>query len=179
MKSVVVVPHSHLWKDEFEAEARQISDTLGENVSAIHHIGSTAILTIYAKPVIDLLLEVRDLAMLDAQSSSMASLGYEVMGEFGISGRRYFRKDDERGIRTDQVHAFEVGSPESERHLAFRDYLISHPEDAETYSELKRKLAESHPCDMDAYMDGKDSFIKEIEHKAAVWRIRQAGQRLG
>jgi GrpB-like predicted nucleotidyltransferase (UPF0157 family) len=167
MSKVEVVPHNPQWRDAFEAEARHVAAALGENVSAIHHIGSTAIPNIYAKPVIDMLVEVGDIAGLDRQSSAMESLGYEVMGEFGIAGRRYFRKETPEGIRTHQIHAFEAGSAEAERHLAFRDYMIAHPGDALMYSELKRRLAEEHPQNIDGYMDGKDAFIKEMDRRAA------------
>ena len=127
MKKVEVIFHNPQWRDAFEAEAKHVAAALGENVVAIHHIGSTAIPNIYAKPVIDLLVEVRDITEVDGQSSAMESLGYEVMGEYGIHGRRYFRKDNQEGIRTHQIHAFESGSAEAERHLAFRDYMIAHP----------------------------------------------------
>ena len=63
-----------------------------------------------------------------------------------------------------------------ERHLAFRDYMIAHPGDAQRYSELKRKLAEEHPRSFDGYMGGKDGFIKEIDRRAARWRPSQAAQ---
>jgi GrpB-like predicted nucleotidyltransferase (UPF0157 family) len=92
------------------------------------------------------------------------------MGEFGIPGRRYFRKSDAAGIRTHHVHTFQVGSPEIERHLVFRDYMIAHPDDAQNYSELKHLLAKQYPNDIDGYMDGKDEFIKEMDRKAAAWR---------
>jgi GrpB-like predicted nucleotidyltransferase (UPF0157 family) len=169
MKKVEVVPHNPRWRNAFEAEAKHIGAALGENVLAIHHIGSTAIPNIYAKPVIDLLIEVRDITKVDKQSSAMESLGYEVMGEFGIPGRRYFRKDNQEGIRTHQIHSFETGSAQVKRHLAFRDYMIAHPEDARKYSELKRKLVKGHSQSMDGYIDGKDSFIKEIDRKALRW----------
>src|SRR5215213_314747 len=175
MKKVEVVPHDPRWRAAFEAEAKHVAAALGENVVAIHHIGSTAIPNIYAKPVVDLLVEVGDIAGVDGRRSAMESLGYEVMGEYGIPGRRYFRKDDQEGIRTHNVHAFEAGSGEVERHLAFRDYMIAHPGDARTYSELKRKLAEEHPQDLDGYMDGKDGFIKEMDRRAARWRTPHAG----
>jgi len=175
MSKVEVVPHNPQWRDAFEAEAKHVAAALGENVVAIHHIGSTAIPNIYAKPVVDLLVEVRDITEADGQSSAMESLGYEVMGEYGIPGRRYFRKDNQEGIRTHNIHAFEAGSAEVERHLAFRDYMIAHPVDAQRYSELKRKLAEKHPQSMDGYMDGKDGFIKEIDRKAAQWRTSETG----
>lgn len=106
----------------------------------------------------------------DGRGFAMEALGYEVMGEYGIPGRRYFRKENEMGVRTHHIHAFEVGSPEVERHLAFRDYMIAHPQDAQRYSELKRQLARAHRRDIGAYMDGKDGFIKEIDRRAALWR---------
>jgi GrpB-like predicted nucleotidyltransferase (UPF0157 family) len=176
MGRVEVIPHDPRWRDAFEAEAKQVAAALGENVVAVHHIGSTAIPGIYAKPVVDLLVEVREITEVDGRDSAMESLGYEVLGEYGIPGRRYFRKDNREGIRTHHVHAFGAGSAEAARHLAFRDYMIAHPADAQTYSELKRRLAEEHPQSFDGYMDGKDGFIKEIDRKAARWRASQAGR---
>ena len=175
MRKVEVVPHDPGWRDAFEAEAKQVAAALGENVVAVHHIGSTAIPNIYAKPIVDLLVEVGDIAGVDGRSSAMESLGYEVMGEYGIPGRRYFRKDNREGIRTHNIHAFEAGSAEVERHVAFRDYMIAHPSDAQRYSELKRRLAREHPQSPDGYMDGKDGFIKEMDRRAAQWRTSPAG----
>lgn len=173
MKKVEVVPHDPQWRNAFETEAEHIDDALGDTIVAVHHIGSTSIPNIYAKPIIDLLVEVRNIAETDEYSSAMESLGYEAMGEFGIPGRRYFRKDNREGIRTHQVHTFKAGSAQIERHLAFRDYMIAHPEDAREYSELKRTLAEKHPQNPDGYMDGKDGFIQEIDRRAAQWRKLQ------
>lgn len=175
MRKVEVVPHDPRWRDAFGAEAKHVAAALGENVVAVHHIGSTAIPNIYAKPVVDLLVEVRDIGEVDGRGPAMEALGYEVMGEYGIPGRRYFRKDDKEGIRTHHVHVFEAGSAEAGRHLAFRDYMIAHPLEAQRYSELKRKLAEEHSQSIDGYMDGKDGFIKEVDRRAARWRASQAG----
>jgi GrpB-like predicted nucleotidyltransferase (UPF0157 family) len=105
-EEIEAVPYDPLWRKAFEAEAKNVGSVLGENVVAIHHIGSTAIPNIYAKPVIDLLVEVKDITEVDGRSLAIEALDYEVMGEFGISGRRYFRKDNEEGIRTH--HAFET-----------------------------------------------------------------------
>lgn len=170
---VEVVPHNPKWRDAFEAESKRIAQAMGDNVTTIHHIGSTAIPTIHAKPIIDFLVEVKDINRVDEQSDSMESLGYEVMGEFGIPGRRYFRKDNPPGIRTHQIHTFEAGSTEIERHLAFRDYMIAHPDDAQKYSALKRELAKQYPDDIEGYMDGKDAFVKEMEKRALQWRAMQ------
>ncbi|WP_293145300.1 GrpB family protein [Okeania sp. SIO3I5] len=171
MRKVEVVNHNQKWREKFQIEAQKINPILGENIIAIHHIGSTAIADIYAKPIIDILVEVKNLVKVDERNSLMESLDYEVMGEFGIAERRYFRKNNQEGIRTYHVHIFEVNSKQVERHLAFRDYMISHPEDAHKYSELKGSLAQKYPTDIDSYMNGKDSFIKEIDRKATQWRL--------
>ncbi len=162
-----VVAHDPNWRGEFETEAGRIAAALGDVLIAIHHIGSTAIAGIYAKPVIDILVEVRDISQVDELSLEMTRFGYEALGEFGIPGRRYFRKDNQSGVRTHQIHIFETRSEQVRRHLAFRDFMNAHPDEAEKYSDLKRKLAKEHPQDMEAYMDGKDEFIKEIDRKAA------------
>ena len=163
-----VVPHCDSWKQDFESEAVRIRAALGRTLVVLHHIGSTAVPGIYAKPIIDILAEVISLEALDANLDGMRALGYESMGEFGIPGRRYFRKDDSNGIRTHHVHAFAQRSPEISRHLAFRDYLIAHPEVARAYSELKRKLVPTCNGDIEAYMEGKDPFIKECLRMAMV-----------
>jgi GrpB-like predicted nucleotidyltransferase (UPF0157 family) len=170
MRKVEVVPHDPNWRNAFDLEAKFVTDALGTNAIVVHHIGSTAIPDIYAKPVLDLLVEVADIIAVDDRSSAMESIGYQVMGEFGIPQRRYFRKDNQAGLRTHHIHAFPIGSPQIERHLAFRDYMRTHPEEAFQYSELKRELARKYPTDIESYMDGKDGFIKEIDKKAARWR---------
>src|SRR4028119_2538328 len=162
---VEVVPHDPNWRCAFETESKLIALALRDNVVAIHHIGSTAIPQIHAKPIIDMLVEVKDILKIDTHSSEIEALGYQAMGEFGISGRRYFRKG-----RSHHIHSFEVGSPQIERHLAFRDYMITHSEDAQQYSELKRELANKYYDNIQGYMDGKDEFIKAMDLKAAKWR---------
>lgn len=169
MKKVEVVPPNPNWQNEFETESNQIAAAFGETLVAVHHIGSTSIHGIYAKPVIDILVEVKNMAEVDARNSAMELLGYEVKGEFGIPSRRYFRKDNQDGIRTHQVHTFEANSSQVKRHLALRDFMNAHPEEAQKYSELKRKLAMEYPNNMDGYIDGKDGFIKEIDRRAAKW----------
>src|SRR5687768_7900854 len=96
---IQVVASDPDWAATFQQEARQIARALGERVVAIHHIGSTAIPGIVAKPIIDILLEVADIRRLDSLAAGMASLGYECLGEYGMSGRRYFRKNDPAGTR--------------------------------------------------------------------------------
>jgi GrpB-like predicted nucleotidyltransferase (UPF0157 family) len=172
-RKVEVVPHHPNWCKEFEIEAQQIAIVLGDNAVAIHHIGSTSIATIHAKPIIDILVEVRSIDQVESRNPAMQALGYECMGEFGIKDRRFFRKDNAAGIRTHHIHTFEINSAQIERHLAFRDYLNTHPEAAREYSQLKQELAQKYPNDLQGYMDGKDGFIKEIDRQAANWQRSQ------
>ncbi len=127
-KRIPMVPHDPTWSSAFAAAAQEIRNALGQSLLELHHIGSTSIPGIFTKPVIDMLGVVADLAVVDQQTTQMQSLGYEVMGEFGISGRRYFRRDNTAGDRTQQLHAFQLGSPHIRRHLVFRDFLRTIPQ---------------------------------------------------
>ena len=173
---IVLVDHDPAWSYAFTREAERIRPAFGVVLVALHHIGSTAVPGLRAKPVIDLLAVVSDVHLLDARAERFESLGYEVMGEFGLPGRRYFRRDDPRGIRINQVHAYAPeSSSEIQRHLDFRDYMRAHPESARAYARLKQQLADECRGDMARYSDGKTAFIREIERRAALWK-RNSGR---
>jgi len=167
---VCIEPHNPEWVQAYAEEAHGISQALGPTLVASHHIGSTAIPGIYAKPILDFLIEVKDLAGVDEKTPAMEALGYEAMGEFGISGRRYFRKNNAGGDRTHHVHIFEALTDGVHRHLAFRDFMRAHPAFAQAYSDLKQKLARAHPHDIGKYMAGKNDFIKDMEQRALRWK---------
>lgn len=166
IRQVELVPHDPSWKAQFEAEALRIQSILGSHLDGIHHIGSTAIPAIYAKPVIDILVVVNDLSFVDVLNLEFEALEYTCMGEFGIVGRRFYKKGDVK--RTHHIHLFDRGHPEVKRHLAFRDYLIQHPGSAQGYSWIKRCLAKQFPSDIDAYIRAKDSFIRAMDYHAGV-----------
>ena len=174
MREVRVVPHDPRWTDEFEREAQRLRAVFGENLVEVHHIGSTAVPGLAAKPIVDVLPEVRNIEHVDALNAALAAAGYRAWGEFGLPGRRYFTRD-ENGARTHNVHVYESGNPEVERHLAFRDYMISHPEEARAYGRLKEELAQRSRTDFEAYMDGKDAFVKERVRRALSWKSGTGG----
>jgi GrpB-like predicted nucleotidyltransferase (UPF0157 family) len=165
---VKVVRYDPKWVQLYEKEVKIIALVFGSLLVNIHHIGSTSVPGLSAKPVIDILPEVVDIEAVDALGDGMLALGYIPKGEAGISGRRFFIKPSETH-RTHHVHVFQSGSPDAVRHLAFRDYLISHPELAAAYGELKSKLAQQFPEDIYGYMDGKDGWIKAVERDAVDW----------
>jgi GrpB-like predicted nucleotidyltransferase (UPF0157 family) len=134
-------------------------------------VGSTAVPGIVAKPVLDLMPVVTDLAALDERRQSVEALGYECWGELGLRGRRYFTLDDpSTGRRLVQLHCYAAGSPEIERHLAFRDYLLRRPNIARVYEREKLHCRALHPNDSHAYADCKSLWIAETEAEALLWR---------
>ena len=169
-RTVEVVPHAASWADEYAAEAVLVGQDMGENHVALHHIGSTSIGPgMWAKPIIDMLGEVRDIEAVEASVPALEERGWQHLGEYGIAGRRYLRKVDSNRQRTHHLHIFQSDSPELTRHLAFRDYLRSHEHAAQAYAELKQRLAAEHPHDIEAYMDGKDALIKALQEAAIEW----------
>ncbi|MBD7908533.1 GrpB family protein [Sporosarcina gallistercoris] len=166
-RKVEVLPYSSLWLSAFQEEAAILRGIFGSDVLEVHHIGSTAVVGLSAKPVIDLLLVVRSIACVDAHNDAMRGIGYEPKGENGIEGRRYFQKGGNE--RSHHVHVFEEGCAEITRHLLFRDFLRAHPARAMEYGELKTQLAEQYPDDIEKYIEGKSEVIRQIECDAAEW----------
>ena len=166
-----VVPYDPRWPEAFASEAPRVRDAIGENVVAVHHIGSTAVPGLAAKPIIDIVVEVNDIEAVDAQNERMRQLGYEVRGEWGFSGRRYFVKR-EGSRRTHHVHVYQTGHPEIESACAFRDYLRAHPAQAREYGCLKQRLARQLPLAVQGYQEAKADFVERMVKAALAWRSR-------
>jgi GrpB-like predicted nucleotidyltransferase (UPF0157 family) len=173
MRNIVVVPYDPDWPHRYTAEAERLARVFGPLLVDIYHVGSTSVPGLAAKPIIDIMPVVADIGRVAACNGAMAELGYEAMGEFGIPGRRYFRKGGD-AHRTHHVHVYGRGNPEIGKHLLFRDFLRAHPAQAQRYGELKIALAARHPHDIEAYMDGKDPLIKELMALAETWDRQRA-----
>ena len=146
---------------------------LGPALVEVHHIGSTSVPGLAAKPIIDLMPLVTSLAALDAAQPQIEALGYLWYGEFGIPRRRYCSLTDAQGTRLAQLHFFAEGDPQSERHLAFRDYLRAHPAIARAYETEKQRARDRHPDDSHAYTDEKAAWIQATEAEALLWYCHQ------
>lgn len=166
---IEVLPHNPQWITLFGSEAAVLSHVFGKQIMAVHHIGSTAVPGLLAKPVIDILVEVQDINQVDEYNERMINLGYEPRGEYGLPGRRYFPKPVD-GRRMYHVHIWQSGHPEIARHLAFRDYLLSFPQQAEAYGRLKEELVATHAGDREKYITGKEAFCQELETAALAWQ---------
>lgn len=158
MRKVAVADYDAQWPGLFTVERSLLQITLGEVISQIHHVGSTSVVGLAAKPIIDILLEVVDLDELDKLNAAMAQAGYTARGENGIPNRRYFTKGGDQ--RSHQVHAFAVGDTQIVKHLAFRDYLIKNKNVADQYAEIKRAAVLASENDIHRYSAFKADFIE-------------------
>ena len=155
------------WVDEARNECQRLTVALGQSLVTVHHIGSTAIAGIRAKPILDLIPVFGNIVALDQSRAQIESLGYAWWGEYGLPGRRYCTLDDPlTGRRKVQLHGFLDGSPEIARHLAFRDYLRARPDVAQAYDAEKERCRELHPFDSHAYSDCKCDWIHRIQEVA-------------
>jgi GrpB-like predicted nucleotidyltransferase (UPF0157 family) len=133
---------------------------LGAGISLVlEHIGSTAVVGLSAKPVLDVLAGREEHAPRDAAIAAIAAAGYSYRGEQGIVGRDFFRRGEPRQYH---VHLTQIGSEFWTNQLLFRDYLREHDDVARAYGELKRTLADQFPNDREAYVNGKTEFIRSV-----------------
>jgi GrpB-like predicted nucleotidyltransferase (UPF0157 family) len=149
----------------FQAEKKMIEQRLGDLVEEIHHIGSTSIVGIKAKPEIDLLIIVKSTNQIDTIESVMSTLGYDARGECGIPGRYYFSKNV-KGKRTHKAHLCTRSHRLAQELIVFRDYLRDHPKEAKIYESLKIGLAKNGSAVTREYLDGKEGYIRGIIEKS-------------
>jgi GrpB-like predicted nucleotidyltransferase (UPF0157 family) len=168
MRKTTICPWTEEWSQRYIEEADKLESVFTKEIVDIYHIGSTSIPTIgYAKPIIDILIVVKNIERIDFYNEEMQKSGYESRGENGIPNRRYFPKGGD--IRTHHVHIYQVGDGNIQAHLIFKEYMIKHPVDAEKYGELKRKLAKQFPENTHSYQKGKEHFVNELVEKALSW----------
>jgi GrpB-like predicted nucleotidyltransferase (UPF0157 family) len=166
---VEVVDYDPHWPKLFDREKAQILSVIGNRVTAIEHVGSTAVPGLGAKPIIDVMVGIHRL--IDAKDCirPLERIGYEYVPEYEASmpERRYFRKGPNEPNKHYHLHMVEHGSEFWKRHLLFRDYLRTHPDTASEYYELKRQLATRYRLNREAYTDAKTFFIESIVSKAS------------
>ena len=149
-------------------------EVLGPLLAVVHHIGSTSVVGMVAKPVIDLMPLVADLAEFDRKQGDIEALGYAWHGEYGIEGRRFCTLADADGTRIAQLHFYEQSSLHAKRQLAFRDYLRAFPDVAGAYVVEKRRACALFPNDSTAYSGEKGAWIRGVEVKALAWSVGES-----
>jgi GrpB-like predicted nucleotidyltransferase (UPF0157 family) len=187
-----IVPYDPAWPERFERERQALEDAIDEWIDGgVHHVGSTAVPGLAAKPVIDILVGVRSLAESRACFERLGRLGY-LYAPYRREEMHWFCKPNPNR-RTHHLHLVPTGSERFNDELAFRDYLRTHRERAEEYGALKRGLAKELVNDREGYTEAKGEFIRatlllrweeggdgwETATPCARPKVRVAGQRGG
>ena len=158
---IEIVPYDSAWPRRFEEEQRVVAEAIRSwMVGTIEHVGSTAVPGLAAKPVIDIMVGVKDLDSSRPAIPVVEALGY-CYAPYRPHEVHWFCKPSP-AFRTHHLHLMPFGTRLWRDRLAFRDYLRTHPETAAEYAELKRKLADQYRLDREKYTDAKGPFIARI-----------------
>ena len=161
-KQVVVLPYDERWEQDFLQIKDEILSAVGELAVGIEHVGSTSVRGLSAKPIIDIDVVIEDHSRLGALISALDRIGYRHEGDLGIAGREAFKYAGKEHLRKHHLYVCPRDSAELRRHIAFRDYLRTHPEAVRAYSRIKEEGARLYPHDIDGYIRHKSSFIEGI-----------------
>ncbi len=161
---VIVVNYDPNWPELFRSLRKRIADALGGLAEAVEHVGSTAVPGLAAKPIIDIDALLAREAPLPRAIERLASLGYVYQGDLGIPERAAFLPPSNQ--HPHHLYVCPPYSAEFRKHIAFRDYLRSHPKDAEAYADLKKALAERFRENRADYVAAKSEFVTGLTHRA-------------
>jgi GrpB-like predicted nucleotidyltransferase (UPF0157 family) len=176
-RRIEVVAYNSQWPAHFKAEAASLACVFKHCLVGLHHIGSTAVPGLAAKPTIDILIEVKVGTSVSDYYEAMRQLGYECRGECldavipGTPGRYFFPKVV-NAQHVLHVHACHEGHSQIVELLSLRDYLRTHANEVESYGKHKAGLAAQFPYNNTAYMCGKDAMVKELTAKAMRWKAQ-------
>ncbi len=164
---VLLSDYNNQWPALFETERGLLIKTISNKNVQIEHIGSTSIKGLIAKPVIDIMIGLKNPEDMNDITKKIISIDYSYIKEYEIfmSDRRFFRKIKNK-ITTHNIHMVEHNNEFWQRHLAFRNYLKVNPEIAEEYGKFKLKLSEREWKDTNEYAEAKSEFIKPVEKVA-------------
>ena len=158
------------WVREFNKKAQILKRVFGEELLEIHHIGSTSIPGMIAKPQIDILILVKDFSKIKGLYKKMTKARFIPRGtEYVGIGDEYFTEDTVDGVRLISIHVFQKGQQRSEEDLNFRDYLRVHKEDRDLYISAKKDLYSKHSDNYAKYDIGKANVIQEIKKRVEKW----------
>ncbi len=167
-KQVIVEKYDAAWAQDFRQIEQELKEALGDLALRIEHVGSTSVKGLSAKPIIDLDIVIPDYSRFDAVVGALEKIGYIHEGDLGIPGREAFKYSGKEHLRRHHLYVCTETSEELKRHLAFRDYLRSHPEAVREYSRVKEEGAALYPEDIDKYIEYKSPCIEKIYRELGI-----------
>lgn len=159
---------SDYWTNKFKEVKKIIESVFGEKVVALEHVGSTS-LGIKAKPLLDILVIVKDGNSIHEEKDAMKAFGYEWEDDYiAPETTCIYKLDGDRKI--ENIHIVPPGHYKIDDFILKRDYFLSHPEKAKEYEDLKVFLNKQFPDDYPSYRAGKKDFLDSIEVLAKEWK---------
>jgi GrpB-like predicted nucleotidyltransferase (UPF0157 family) len=161
-RRIVVRPYNPIWKLSFLLIRKRLQSVLHIDDKFIHHVGSTAVEGLPAKPIIDIDIEIETIQSFVDTQQKLLLLGYHHIGDQGIKGREVFKLKRWSLLPKHHLYVCVSGSFELKRHLGFRDHLRTHPKTKETYGNIKIEAVKKFPYDMDSYLKIKGELINKV-----------------
>ena len=163
MRTIIVEPYNPKWAEEFERIKSELLCFIGNSIISVEHVGSTSVVGLWAKPIIDIDVIIDD-GMMPVVIDKLAQIGYVHRGDLGVKGRQTFGYDRNAKAHLMEHHLYVCHKDNAElrQHLALRSFLRNSPEYREKYSNIKREMAKQFPHDIDSYLKGKEPVIMEI-----------------
>ena len=175
---VKLAMHQPQWDEEARRTIEELKTIFGKAAPDIQHVGSTAIPSIMAKPIIDIAVAARSFDDVIRLEDKLKKHGYYYRPDSDIHWQMLFAKgsfyENTGDVQTHFIHVVNAASREWIDYINFRDYMNAHPDDAKAYEALKLRLALENPLDRgrEKYLAGKRAFVIEMLQKAARWRIQ-------
>ncbi|MBM7602638.1 GrpB-like predicted nucleotidyltransferase (UPF0157 family) [Metabacillus crassostreae] len=164
-KEITIEEYNSNWSKQFAEEKVKLIEILSDNIISIEHIGSTSVVGLAAKPIIDIAIGVNDLDVVDKFIDPLKQIGYEFVYHREFPERRFFRKGQWRA-GSHHLHIYQFESEQWNNQILFREYLINNPDVLMKYNQLKIDLARNFRFDRVSYTENKAPFIQKILQEA-------------
>jgi GrpB-like predicted nucleotidyltransferase (UPF0157 family) len=159
--------HDPKWADLFKDVAAKLRNSLGDLAIRIDHVGSTSIVGLDAKPIIDIQISILNYDDILSYKTKIEHVGFVLREENPDKTKRYFREIP--GTRRTHIHVRQAGSFSEQITLLFRDYLRLHPADCLRYAQEKHRLMKLYKHERPKYVEGKGPIVWDIIQKAHLW----------
>lgn len=165
--NIIVVPYNANWVEEFEKIKKELLVVISDVVLSIEHVGSTSVIGLSAKPIIDIDVVVEN-DMFSIVKEKLKEIDYEHVGNLGIEGREAFSYKNKESLMEHHLYVCDKNANELKRHITFRNYLREHDDERDRYSQIKIEMAKKFPHDIDNYLLGKQSVILDMYKKCGL-----------
>jgi GrpB-like predicted nucleotidyltransferase (UPF0157 family) len=167
-EKVSIEAHQNYWKDWYSEEIEQLRNIFDGNLVAFEHIGSSAVKRLYSKPIVDILVGLKEFEITDLQICELENFGYEYFGQLHVDQKRFFAR--KRKKRNFNLQIVPYNADVWNEHIAFRDYLRTHPEKVKIYSEIKKEAISLEKNNLLSYHEHKEALVKRLLLEALEWK---------